>query len=127
MNNNKIPNPTEAELQILQILWKHGPCSVRFVNDIMNEEKEVGYTTTLKIMQIMADKGLVDRDTSNRIHIYTSRSARENTLNKLVDNFIENTFQGSAKMLVLQALGNEKVSNQELLEIKKFIEQIEKK
>lgn len=127
MTPSKTPNPTEAELQILQVLWEHGPSSVRFVNEIINEEKEVGYTTTLKIMQIMSDKGLVQRDTSNRSHIYLAHIAKDNTLNKLIDNFVNNAFQGSAKMLVMQALGNEKVNSNELEEIKKFIASIENK
>ena len=85
MNNNKNPKPTEAELKILQILWQNGPSSVRFVNDKLNEEKEVGYTTTLKIMQIMADKELVKRNTESRTHIYASFIEEDATQKQLLN------------------------------------------
>jgi predicted transcriptional regulator len=118
--------PTEAELEVLQILWEHGPSSVRFVNDKLSIEKNVGYTTTLKIMQIMTDKGLTLRDTSNRSHIY--RAAVEESLAKdnLLTRFLNATFQGSASSLVIQLLDHQKTSNQEIEEIKKIIKDYEK-
>ena len=117
--------PTDSELEILQILWEHGPSSVRFVHDILAEEKSVGYTTTLKIMQIMADKGIVKRDTSSRTHIYEAAINEEQTQKQLLDKFVEGTFRGSAMKMVLSALGNNKASKEELAAIKDLIKKIE--
>ena len=120
------PRPTEAELQILQVLWENGPSSVRFVNDMLSEKKEVGYTTTLKLMQIMTEKGILKRDTTHRTHIYIPAVEKEITQSSLLRSFIETTFQGSAMNLVMQALGNHKTTDKELAEIKALIDQIEK-
>lgn len=117
--------PTEAELEVLQILWAKGPSSVRFVNDFLNENREVGYTTTLKIMQIMADKGLVKRDTASRTHIYEAAINEEATQKQLLQNFVNAAFRGSAMKLVVQALGNHQASEAELEEIKALIEKME--
>jgi predicted transcriptional regulator len=119
--------PTDSELEILQILWAEGPSSVRTVNDLLNQHREVGYTTTLKIMQIMADKGLVERNTESRTHIYKASISEEETQQKLLDRFVDATFRGSAMKLVIQALGNHKASPQELEDIKALIEAMEKK
>ena len=119
-------SPTEAELEILQILWQNGPSSVRSVNDILNQEREVGYTTTLKIMQIMNDKGLVERDTGQRTHIYNAIAKENDTQGNLLDSFIEKTYRGSAMRMIMQALGRQEASQQELEELKKIIDQIEK-
>jgi len=119
--------PTESELEILQLLWKRGPSSVREINDLLNEQREVGYTTSLKIMQIMNEKELVTRDTSSRTHIYRAAIKEEATKQSLLKEFITNTFNGSAKNLVMQALGGTKTSKKELDEIKKLIKEIEKK
>jgi predicted transcriptional regulator len=119
--------PTESELAILQILWKKGPSTVRFVNDELNKQREVGYTTTLKIMQIMADKGLVDRNTNQRMHIYTPAVKEKDTKNNLIQNFLETTFGGSAKKLILQTLGSHNTSKEELEEIKRLISELENK
>ena len=117
--------PTESEMEILQILWQNGSCTVREVHETLSEKKDVGYTTTLKIMQIMADKNLVLRDTSSRTHVYTAAIDQESTQKSMLSNFITNTFGGSASSLVLQALGNHKTNDSELREIKNLIEQIE--
>jgi len=122
MNNTK---PTESELAILQILWDKGPSSVRNVNDKLNLVKESGYTTTLKLMQIMTEKGLTERDTSSRTHIYKALVTEEITKTDLLDRFISATFKGSASKLVMSALGNAKTSPAELEEIKALISQIE--
>jgi len=119
--------PTESELEILQLLWKRGPSSVREINDLLNEQREVGYTTSLKIMQIMNEKELVTRDTSSRTHIYRAAIKEEATKQSLLKEFITNTFNGSAKNLVMQALGGTKTSKKELDEIKKLIKEIEMK
>jgi len=118
--------PTESELEILQVLWQQGSCSVRKVNDILNEKRDVGYTTTLKIMQIMTDKGFVTRDTKSRTHIYHSAVKEKDTQKSLLNSFIEKTYRGSAMSLVLQALGNQETSSEELNELKEIINRIEK-
>ena len=127
MNNENKIKPTEGELEILQVLWKNGPSPVRFVNDKLNEIREVGYTTTLKIMQIMSDKGLVKRNTESRTHIYEASINEEATQKELLQKFVDSTFRGSAMKMVMQALGNHKASDQELEEIKALIEKIENK
>lgn len=122
--------PTEAELEVLQVLWKHGPSNVRFVNETINQnrstEDEVGYTTTLKVMQIMFEKGLLKRDESARTHIYKVAVSEESTQKSLVDKLLDTAFGGSALKLVMQALGNRKTSQKELQEIKNLLSQIEK-
>ncbi len=126
MTDRKIPKPTDSELEILQILWAHGPSTVRFVNDKLNEEREVGYTTTLKLMQIMADKGLAYRNTESRTHIYSAAVSESDTQEKLLKQFLNATFRGSAMKLVMQTLGNHATSPEELDEIKALIEKMEK-
>ena len=123
--SNRFTKPTEAELEILQILWQKGPCSVREVNDLLNETREVGYTTTLKIMQIMLEKGLVDRNDEKRTHIYSAIPEEQDVQSQLLTRFVDATYRGSASRLVMQLLGNHKASQQELEEIKKLIEQLE--
>ncbi|MBK8701392.1 MAG: BlaI/MecI/CopY family transcriptional regulator [Saprospiraceae bacterium] len=118
--------PTDAELEVLQLLWEHGKCSVRFINDILNQKREVGYTTTLKIMQIMNDKGLVERNTDSKIHLYTALLQETKAKKRLVNDFISNAFNGSAKELVMHALGNHKATHAELDEIKALITTLEK-
>jgi predicted transcriptional regulator len=125
--------PTDAELEILQVIWAAGPSSVRFVNDRLNEirlaeSREVtGYTTTLKLMQIMAEKGLVTRDTSSRTHIYAAAVKEEDTQRQLLEKFVDSAFRGSAMKLVMQALGSHQASAEELDEIKALIEKMENK
>ncbi len=126
MSKSSTPKPTESELNILQVLWAKGPSSVRIVNDTLNETREIGYTTTLKLMQIMTEKGLVIRDTSTRSHIYSPNVSEDVTKNNLLNGFLKQTFQGSAGNLVMQALGNHKTSPEELEQIKTLIKEIEK-
>ncbi len=125
MSENIHPKPTDAELEILQVLWEHGPSSVRFVNEILNGKREIGYTTTLKLMQIMLEKGIVKRNTDARSHIYEASAERERTQQNLLDTFVDNVFSGSAMNLVMQALGNHQASKAELDEIKALISKIE--
>ncbi|HAN19755.1 MAG: transcriptional regulator [Bacteroidetes bacterium GWC2_33_15] len=127
MSENKKYQPTESELEILQILWLHGPSTVKFINEKQNEEKEVGYTTTLKIMQIMAEKNMLVVNKENKQHIYTPALDEDVTKGKLLDGFVKKTFSGSAMKLVMQALGNHKPSKEELQEIKKIIKNLENK
>ena len=125
VKKKKFPSPTEAELEILQVLWEYGPSTVRFVNEKLNRKKRVGYTTTLKIMQIMTDKNLVRRDEASRSHVYSVLADREETQNLLLDRFLATAFGGSAMKLVMQALGNHKTSKDELEQIKKMINTLE--
>ncbi len=125
---NPIPKPTESELEILQILWQKGQATVREVHEQILQSKEAGYTTTLKLMQIMAEKGLVIRNEDSRTHIYSASTREEDMQKKLLDKFIDTTFRGSAMKLVMQALGNSKASPEELLEIQRLLnEQMKKK
>jgi len=117
--------PTESELEILQILWQEESSSVRRVNEIMNLHREVGYTTTLKIMQIMLEKGLVVRNTDTRTHIYQAGVFETEIQNQLLNNFVHAAFRGSASRLVMQLLGNHNASEAELHEIKALIEKLE--
>jgi len=124
--------PTDSELQILQVLWSNGPQTVRQVNDSINHNlssgsKPTGYTTTLKIMQIMTEKGLVKRDDSKRTHIYKAAKSQKEVQGNLLDAFVQNTFAGSATSLVMQALGNHKTSKEELEAIKRLISDLENK
>ncbi|MCB0654176.1 MAG: BlaI/MecI/CopY family transcriptional regulator [Saprospiraceae bacterium] len=122
---NILPKPTESELEILQLLWEHGPSTVRFINDKLNISREVGYTTSLKLMQIMHEKGLVERNTDSRTHIYTALVTKRETRGRLLNQFLDKAFSGSAMELVMQALGNHKASQDELDEIKALIARIE--
>ena len=119
--------PTEAELEILALIWQYGPSNVRFINDQLNKKREVGYTTTLKIMQIMAEKELLKRDTSARTHIYDSMVSQTKMQKHLLKRFVDSAYRGSAMDLVMQALGNHKATKEELAEIKSLIKEIEKK
>ena len=117
--------PTESELEILNILWSEGPSNVRTVNEMMNRQKEVGYTTTLKLMQIMTQKGLVERDESSRSHIYSAAIKAEDIQEQMLDKLLNTAFGGSASKLVLSALGSGKASTKELEEIKALIQKLE--
>jgi len=117
--------PTDAELEVLQVLWQNGPSTVRFINDKLNKKRLVGYTTTLKIMQIMAEKQILERQVSGRGHIYSSLVEEQETQKALLDGFLDKTFRGSALKLVMQALGNRRTSKQELSEIKDYLANLE--
>ncbi len=121
-----IRRPTDAELAILRVLWDRGPSTVRQVYDVLAEGRETGYTTTLKLMQIMAEKGLVTRDASSRTHIYSARSSQARTQGQLVDDLLERAFGGSAAALVQRALSTHRASDDELQEIQKLIESYQK-
>lgn len=129
MSGSSSSRPTEGELAILQVLWSHGPSTVRLVNDELNKEvndgREIGYTTTLKLMQLMLDKDLLSRDTSQRTHVYRALITEEDTRQRLLDKFVNTTFRGSAMDLVMQALGNHDASQEELAAIKALIKKME--
>ncbi len=119
--------PTDSELEILNILWDKGPSTVREVHEVLEQSKDAGYTTTLKLMQIMHDKELLKRDASSKSHVYTANVSQEKTQGQLVKRMIDNVFNGSASQLVMQALGNHTPNTADLEEIKKYLEEIEKK
>lgn len=119
--------PTDSELEILNILWEKGPSTVRDVHEVLERSKEAGYTTTLKLMQIMHDKKLLIRDETARSHVYTANISQQKTQGQLVKKFIDNVFNGSASQLVMQALGNHKANKKELDEIRNLLAEMEKK
>jgi BlaI family penicillinase repressor len=116
------PEPTESELEILQILWQKGSATVREVHEVLEKQKDVGYTTTLKLMQIMVEKGIVDRDTSKRIHIYKPLIPQSSVENNLINKLRQKIFRGSASRLVIGALSSEPVTEEELEEIREFLD-----
>lgn len=127
MSKQNTPKPTEAELEILQILWQHGPATVRSVHERLTDQREVGYTTTLKNMQNMVQKQLLRRDDTSRSHVYSAAIRREATQRMLLDRFLETAFGGSASRLVLQALGHGQTTPEERRQIKALIDQLENK
>jgi predicted transcriptional regulator len=121
------PRPTDAELEILRVLWDLGPATVRQVHEALANNRDTGYTTTLKLMQIMADKGLVTRDESSRTHIYAATVTQEHTQRQLVKDLVDRAFGGSAKALVLRALSDEGTTAEQLREIRKLIDDAREK
>ncbi len=127
MKNSKPNKPTESEMEILQVLWEKGPSTVREIHDIFSQTKETGYTTTLKLMQIMNEKGLLNRNDDSKTHIYTSAVKKESIQKQAVSKMINGLFKGSPAKLVMHALGNHRASKQEILEIKKYLDEMENK
>lgn len=125
VTRKKIPRPTDAELSILRVLWGLGPSTVRQVHDVLSAEKSIGYTTILKFMQIMTEKGLVLRDESRRSHVYRPQVSAEETQQQLVGDLLERAFEGSAQRLVMQALSAKKVTPEELSQIRALLDEIE--
>jgi predicted transcriptional regulator len=124
-NGDSVPRPTESELEILQVLWQNGPSTVRFVNDTLNRKKKVGYTTTLKLMQIMVEKGILQRDGDKRPHLYRPALEENKTQEVLLERFLDTAFGGSAMKLVMQALGNRRTSKDELTQIRRFLDNLD--
>ena len=125
MAKKKQPLPTDAELDILRVLWDRGPATVREVFETLNPTRDVGYTTVLKLMQIMAEKGLVERDESQRSHVYRAAAPAEKTQKQLVSDLLDRAFAGSTEQLVLQALSSKKASREEIEQIRKLLDQLE--
>ena len=125
MPDTPLPKPTEAELEILQVIWQHGPQTVRFVNDELNRKREVGYTTTLKWLQLMLEKGLVLREDDRKPHTYRAAVHEDETQGQLLDRFVESAFGGSALKLVLRALGRRQTSREEMDQIKEVLKQLD--
>lgn len=117
--------PTDSELEILNYLWENGPSTVRQVHEALAVTKDVGYTTTLKLMQIMHDKGLLYRTEQGRSHIYVALLGKEETQQNLLDRLVNSAFQGSAAQLVMQALGNHSTTKEELDEIRQLLNNLE--
>ena len=124
MARHKTPGPTDRELAILGVLWERGPSTVRQVNEAISADRSTGYTTTLKLMQIMTEKGLVIRDESDRTHVYKANVAQEQTQRQLVGDLMDRAFGGSARKLVMQALAAKKVSAEELAKIRQILDAI---
>jgi BlaI family transcriptional regulator, penicillinase repressor len=122
MPRNIIPRPTDAELTILRVLWERGPSTVRQVHEVMTRERPTAYTTALKLLQIMADKGLVRRDETDRSHVYQARLTREQTQRQLVRDLLDRAFGGSSSKLVMQALAARRASAEELGEIRRLLD-----
>ena len=122
MTRPTAPRPTDAELAILRILWDRGPSTVRQVHDILGLERQAAYTTALKLLQIMTEKGLVERDERDRTHIYRARLSEETTQRQLVRDLADRAFGGSASKLVMQALATKRASAEELRDIRKAID-----
>ncbi len=128
MSAPKMIRPTESELEILQILWTKGVATVREVHEILGQTKDVGYTTTLKLMQIMHEKGIVKRDDSMRTHVYQAAVNKERTQKHMLGKIIDSLFGGSPTQLVIQALGddNHKASREELEKIQLLLDSLKK-
>ena len=119
--------PTKAELEALKILWKHGPSTVRFVHDILNKEiKDVRYTSTLKMMQVMTEKGMVKRDETNMTHIYYPILEEQKTMGLMVERFVESMYNGSISNLLVAFMHNNKSSKKELEKVKELLRKLDK-
>jgi len=116
--------PTKSELEILQVLWLHGPSTVRFVNDQLNGKRPVQYTSTLKLMQIMSEKGILRRDETSMKHIYSTAIGEEKTKDMLLGRFVDTLYNGSASSLMMQLLGNRTTSKKELQQIRDLLDKL---
>lgn len=126
MAKQTLPRPTDAELAILTVLWERGPSTVREVQEALEREAPTGYTTALKLLQIMTEKGLVLRDESQRTHVYRASKTEQHTQRQLVGDLLRRAFGGSARSLVMQALSARKASAQDLAEIREMIDRLER-
>jgi len=127
MARSSVPRPTDAELAILRILWERGPSTVRQVHEVLARDRQAAYTTALKLLQIMTEKGLVERDDRDRTHVYRARLGEEQTQRQLVRDLVDRAFGGSAMKLVLQALASKRASADELRDIRKAIDEARSK
>jgi predicted transcriptional regulator len=127
MAKKNLPRPTEAELAILRVLWDRGPCTVRDVQEALERERRTGYTTALKLLQIMTEKGLVRRDDRQRTHVFEAVLPAEATQRQLVRDLVDRAFGGSAQQLVMQALSAKKASKADLAEIRRLLDALENK
>lgn len=118
--------PTDAELEILSVLWERGASTVRDVHETLAQSKPIGYTTVLKFMQIMNDKGLLERDDSNRAHVYAAKHPKENMQRQIVGDLLDKVFAGSAMNLVMHALESKRTSAEELAQIRDLLDEFER-
>ena len=125
MARQQPPKPTSTELEILRVLWEHGPSTVREVHDVLARSKPIGYTTVLKLLQIMTSKGTVRRNEQERAHVYEACQPAENTKRQLVGDLLQRAFAGSASQLMLHALDNKKTSPHEIEEIRRMLDEYE--
>ena len=121
-----LPRPTESELELLRVLWDLGPSTVREIHDAISRRKPAGYTTVLKLMQIMTEKGLVSRDEQQRAHVYSARLPREQTQKQLLGDLMDRAFGGSASRLVMSALASDQATPQDLAEIRHMLDTLER-
>ena len=121
------PKPTASELDILRVLWEHGPSTVREVHDVLAKTKDMGYTTVLKLLQIMTAKGMVVRNEDARAHVYEARQPAANTKRQLVSDLMQRAFAGSASDLMLHALSGKKTSQDEIEEIRRMLDEYEER
>jgi predicted transcriptional regulator len=126
MARKSLPRPTDSELEILRVLWQRGPSTVREVHEAINESRPTGYTTVLKMMQIMTEKELVQRNEEQRAHVYEARLAQGETQRQLLGDLIERAFDGSAKQLVMHVLSEKKASAKDLSEIRQLLDEFER-
>ena len=125
MNKKPLPKPTEAELDLLRILWDRGPSTVRQIHEVVADRKDTAYTTTLKILQKMTDKGLVIRDESERSHVYQAALKPERTQRQLVHELLDKAFGGAADKLIQHALSSRKVSREEIDSLRRMLDELE--
>ncbi len=126
MTKTDLPRPTEGELEILKVLWERGPSTVRDVFEALTQIRPTGYTTVLKLLQIMTEKGLVLRDEEQRAHVYHPRVPQEQTQRQFLGDILERVFDGSPSQLVMQALSSKRTSPAELAKIREMLDEIEK-
>jgi len=124
--DNKPIEPTKSELEILQVLWQHGPSPVRFVMGELNKIRELNYTATLKLMQLMVDKGILKRDESRMQHVYHVVEDENKTKEHLLDKFLDTLYQGSAGSLMMQLVGNKKTTKEDLQKMKELLDKLQK-
>lgn len=125
MTDPKPPRPTDSELSILRVLWMRGPSTVREVHEVLSAESTTGYTTVLKMLQIMTEKGLVVRDETERAHVYEARQGEQKTQRQLLGDLADRAFGGSAARLAMQALSGRRASAEELSEIRELLDRLE--
>jgi predicted transcriptional regulator len=126
MMKTKAPRPTDAELEILGVLWRRGPSTVREVHNYLSGKKSMVYTTILKLLQIMTGKGLVERDERDRAHLYRAKLPQEQTQRQLLTHLLERAFEGSASQLIMQALSSKRTSREELARIRELLDSFER-
>jgi BlaI family transcriptional regulator, penicillinase repressor len=126
MKNQAVQKPTVSELEILRVLWERGPSTVREVHEILNERKPTGYTTVLKLLQIMTEKNLVQRDETKRAHVYKAGLPAENTKRQLAGDVLQRVFEGSASQLMMHALAGHKASRDEIEELRRLLDEYER-